>query len=508
MAGKRKKGPRSKKKSKILINAQAPEECRVALIENGKLEAFELESVGYEATKGNIYKGRIVNVETGLQAVFVDIGLNRNGYLPFEEIHPDYYGYAEDKTKISGLLKKGQDILVQVVKEETPLKGAYVTTYLSLPGRFLVLMPGNPHVGVSRKIEEEKERIRLKNILKQTKLPEGVGIIARTAAAKATKAEILKDLRYLSRLWKSLKKAAKSAPSPALLYRDRELTTRFLRDYLTTDVSEIIVDHKETYERIRSFLKIIAPRQVSTLTLYEKERPLFEKYGIENQIEQIFQPRVNLPSGGYIIIEPTEAMVSIDVNSGKNIKEKDLEDTALATNLEAAEEIARQLRLRDLGGIIVIDFIDMRSKANRSLVEKRLRQSLKKDKAKTEVARISRFGLLQLVRQKLKSPVKTLSYVKCPYCKGAGLIKSVESLSLLYLRLIGSKLASRQASKDLKDECQRLVLEVPPAVASYLLNKKRAELSRLEQTYKIFIQIEPKERLGAEEYYLYLAKEQ
>ena len=505
MAGKRKKGPRSKKKSKILINAQAPEECRVALVENGKLEAFELESVGYETTKGNIYKGSIVNVETGLQAVFVDIGLNRNGYIPFEEIHPDYYGYAEDKRNLAGLLKKGQDILVQVVKEETPLKGAYVTTYLSLPGRFLVLMPGNPHVGVSRKIEEEKERIRLKNILKQTKLPEGVGIIARTAAAKATKAEILKDLRYLSRLWNSLKKAAMSAPTPSLLYRDRELTTRFLRDYLTTDVSEIIVDHKETYERIRSFLKIIAPRQVSTLTFYHHERPLFEKYGIENQIEQIFQPRVDLPSGGYIIIEPTEAMVSIDVNSGKNIKEKDLEDTALATNLEAAEEIARQLRLRDLGGIIVIDFIDMKSKANRSLVEKRLRQSLKKDKAKTEVARISRFGLLQLVRQKLKSPVKALSYVKCPYCKGAGLIKSVESLSLLYLRLMGSKLASRHASKE---EVQRLVLEVPPAVASYLLNKKRAELLRLEETYQIFIQIEPKERLGAEEYYLYLAKEQ
>ncbi len=505
MANKKKKGTRSQKNSKILINAQAPEEYRVALIENGRLEAFELEGAGYETTKGNIYKGKIVNVETSLQAVFVDIGLNRNGYLPFEEIHPDYYGYAEDKNKIAKLLKKGQDILVQIVKEETPLKGAYVTTYLSLPGRFLVLMPGNPHVGVSRKIEDEKERQRLKNILKQTKLPEGVGIIARTAAYKATKAEILKDLRYLTRLWNSLKKSAKSAPSPSLLYRDRELTTRFLRDYLTGDVSEIIVDHKETYEKIKSFLKIIAPRQVSTLTLYQAERPLFEQYGVENQIEQVFQPRVDLPSGGYIIIEPTEAMVSIDVNSGKNIKEKDLEDTALATNLEAAEEIARQLRLRDLGGIIVIDFIDMKLKTNRHLVEKKLRQSLKKDKAKTEVARISRFGLLQLVRQKLKSPVKALSYVKCPCCKGAGLVKSVESLSVLYLRLIGSKLASRQSDKA---QGQRLVLEVPPAVSSYLLNKKRVELLRLEETYDIQIQVEPKDRLGAEDYYLYFAKEQ
>ncbi len=505
MAGKRKKSTKKAKNSKILINALAPEECRVALIENGRLEAFELEGRGYETTKGNIYKGKIVNVETSLQAVFVDIGLNRNGYLPFEEIHPDYYGYAEDKNKIAKLLKKGQDILVQVVKEETPLKGAYVTTYLSLPGRFLVLMPGNPHVGVSRKIEDEKERQRLKKILKQIKLPDGVGIIARTAAYRATKAEIQKDLRYLTRLWNSLKKSAKSAPSPSLLYRDRELTTRFLRDYLASDVSEIIVDHKDTFDKIRGFLKIIAPRQVSTLTLYQDERPLFERYGIENQIEQVFQPRVDLPSGGYIIIEPTEAMVSIDVNSGKNIKEKDLEDTALATNLEAAEEIARQLRLRDLGGIIVIDFIDMKGKANRSLVEKRLRQSLKKDKAKTEVARISRFGLLQLVRQKLKSPLKTLSYIKCPYCKGAGLIKSVESLAVLYLRLMGSKLSSRQASQE---EHQRLVLEVPPPVSSYLLNKKRAELLKLEEGYQISIQIEPKDRLAAEEFYLYLAKEQ
>ncbi len=505
MAGKKKRSSKSKGNCKILINALAPEECRVALVENGRLEAFELEGAGYETTKGNIYKGRIVNVETSLQAVFVDIGLNRNGYLPFEEIHPDYYGYAEDKNEISKLLKKGQDILVQVVKEETPLKGAYVTTYLSLPGRFLVLMPGNPHVGVSRKIEDEKERQRLKNILKQTKLPEGVGIIARTAAYKATKIEIQKDLRYLTRLWNSLKKSAKSAPNPSLLYRDRELATRFLRDYLTSDVSEIIVDHKEAYENIRAFLRIIAPRQVSSLSFYQNERPLFEYFGIENQIEQVFQPRVDLPSGGYIIIEPTEALVSIDVNSGKNIKEKDLEDTALATNLEAAEEIARQLRLRDLGGIIVIDFIDMKAKANRSLVERRLRQSLKKDKAKTEIARISRFGLLQLVRQKLKSPVKALSYVKCPYCKGAGLIKSVESLSALYLRRIGSKLASWHHSKD---DVQRLVLEVPPRVASYLLNKKRAELLRLEEMYAINIQVEPKDRLGAEESYLYFAKDQ
>ncbi len=503
MVAKKKKKKAAKRSARIIINAQAPEECRVALVEEGRLEAFELESLGYEKTKGNIYKGRINNVETGLQAVFVDIGLRRNGYLPFDEIHPEYYGYVDDKQKLPELLKKGQDILVQVVKEETALKGAYCTTYLSIPGRFLVLMPGNPQVGVSRKIEDEKERKRLKEILKKSKLPEGVGIIARTAAYKGTKTEIQKDLRYLSRLWNSLKKAVKSAKSPALIYEDRELATRFIRDYLTSEVSEIVVDDRDTYERVRSFLKIISPRYVSRVSHYKADEPIFEHYGIERQIEQIFQPRIDLPSGGYIVIEPTEALVSIDVNSGKNLKEKDLEDTALATNLEAAEEIARQLKLRDLGGLVVVDFIDMKSRANRLQVERMMRQCLKRDKAKTEVSRISRFGLLELVRQKLKSPVRALSYVKCPCCKGAGLVKSVESLAILYLRKLGSKLASEGSNK----EGQHIVLEVPPRVASYLLNKKRAEILKLEEDYSITIQVEPKDRLGAEEHYLYWVKD-
>jgi len=503
MVAKKKKKKAAKKTGRIIINAQAPEECRVALVENGRLEAFELESLGYEKTKGNIYKGTIKNLETSLQAVFVDIGLNRNGYLPFDEIHPEYYGYAENKSKLAEILKKGQDILVQVVKEETALKGAYCTTYLSIPGRFLVLMPGNPQVGVSRKIEDEKERKRLKEILKKSKLPEGVGIIARTAAYKGTKKEIEKDLRYLSRLWNSLKKTVKASKSPALIYEDRELATRFIRDYLTSEVSEIVVDHKQTFDRVRSFLKVISPRYVSKATFYQGDEPVFEHFGIESQIEQIFQSRIDLPSGGFIVIEPTEALVSIDVNSGKNLREKDLENTALATNLEAAEEIARQLKLRDLGGLVVVDFIDMKSRANRLQVERKIRQCLKKDKAKTEVLRISRFGLMELIRQKLKSPVQALSYVKCPCCKGAGLVKSVESLAILYLRKLGSMLAGKgQAS-----ESQHVVLEVPPQVASYLLNKKRAEMLKLEEDYSVTIQVEPKDRLGAEEHYLYWVKD-
>ncbi len=503
VAKKRRKKP-VKKPVRIIINAQAPEEIRVALVGDNKLDAFELESLGYEKTKGDIYKGRVKNIETGLQAVFIDIGLKRNGYLPFDEIHPDYYGYADNKSKLPELLKKGQDILVQVVKEETPLKGAYVTTYLSMPGRYLVLMPGSPQVGVSRKIEDEKERKRLKDILKKSKLPEGVGIIARTAAYKGTKAEIQKDLRYLSRLWNSIKNSVQSAKSPSLVYEDRELATRFIRDYLTSDVSEIVVDHRETYDRVRSFLKIVAPRYVSKATFYQGDEPVFEHFGIENQIEQIFQPRIDLPSGGFIVIEPTEALVSIDVNSGRNLKEKDLEDTALATNLEAADEIARQLKLRDLGGLVVVDFIDMKSRENRRKVERTIRQCLKKDKAKTEISRISRFGLLELVRQKLKSPVRALSYVKCPCCKGVGMVKSVESLAILYLRKLGSKLACRAESQR---DGPHMVLEVPPQVASYLVNRKRAELLRLEEDYSVTIQIEPKDRLGAEEHYLYWVKD-
>ncbi len=483
--------------SKIIINLEDPEECRIALLENGRLEAFDVENLFHTQTRGNLYKARLVNVEPSLQAAFVDIGLPRNAYLPLDEIHPEYYGYAENRKKIQELLKRGQELVVQIVKEETQIKGAAVTTYLSIPGRYLVLMPGTDHLGVSRKIEDEEERQRLKQILKGFKLPEGVGLIVRTASEGVPKREIQKDLRYLLRLWRALRKKVRTARAPCLIYQDRDLVTRFLRDHLTGEVKEIVADDQGVYEEIRSFLKIIAPRQVATVRLYQGADPIFTRFGVEEQIDQIYRPRVELPSGGYVIIEPTEALVSIDVNSGKYIKEKDLEETALKTNLEAAEVVARQLRLRDLGGIIVIDFIDMRMRSHRQQLEKKMRECLKKDKARTEVSRISRFGLMELVRQRIRSPVQLGTYHTCPTCNGQGVIRSVEALALMYLRRIKAWLAS-EGTSGIKGLC----LELPPKVATYLLNRKRNALCTLEERYKITIDVLTDTTLGLEEHRL------
>lgn len=499
----RKKGaakPAPKASRQILINMEAPDQCRVALLENGRLEAFDLETLAHSLSRGNIYKGRLTNIEPSLQAVFVEIGMSRNAYLPFDEIHPEYYGYAEDRDRLPDLLTKGQDLMVQVVKEPTPIKGVAVTTYLSIPGRYLVLMPGTEHVGVSRKIEDDTERIRLKEILKIATLPDTVGLIARTASEGVPKKEIQKDLKYLLRLWQDLRKKVRTTPAPCLVYRDRDVVTRFLRDYLTNDVQEILVDRQKTYDAIRAFLKLISPRHVATVHLHAQKEPIFSLFNLETQIDQIYESRVELPSGGSIFIEPTEALVAVDVNSGRNIREKDLEETALKTNLEAAEEIGRQLRLRDLGGLIVIDFIDMRSRAYRQDVERRLRESLKKDRARTEISRISRFGLLEMVRQKIRAPVQLGSYRSCPCCQGRGMVRSVESLGLAFLRHIRAGLASEQTSK-----VQQVLLQAPPPVASYLLNRKRSDLHRLEETFSVKIYVEASPRLGLEEHTLSLS---
>lgn len=499
---KKQTGQKNKKKKtgdcKIIINSEAPEECRIALIDKGKLEAFDIATQAHEQTRGNIYLGKIQNIEKSLEAVFVDIGRKKNAYLPFTEIHPDYTGNPENKKQAPQLLEKGQPLLVQIVKEETSMKGPFATTYLSIPGRYLVLMPGNTHVGVSRKIEDEQERKRLKEILKSCKVPEGVGLIARTVSAGIPKRDILKDLRYLVRLWNNLKGKVQSTKTPGVIYEDADVVTRFLRDQLTTDISEIVVDNEAVFNNIKAFLRIIAPRQVATVKLYKKDQPIFTAYGLEEQIEQVYTSMVHLPSGGHIVIEPTEAMISIDVNSGRNVNEKDIEDTALKNNLEAAEEIARQLRLRDLGGIIVIDFIDMRSRQNRTQVERRMRECLKKDRARTEVTRISRFGLLALVRQKIRAPVQTGSYIKCPCCNGRGLVKSVEAVSLSHMRKITSFLAKKKPKPG-----QTVRMEVPPPVASYLLNKKRYSLHTIETDFQTILEIEANPVLGVEDFKLY-----
>jgi len=475
--------------SKIIINVEPPEQCRIALIEEGRLEAFSLETLSHSHIRGNIYKGKLLNIEPSLQAVFVDIGLSKNAYLPFDEIHPDYYGYIEDKSKMPDLLKKGEELIVQVVKEQTPLKGAAVTTYLSIPSRYLVLMPGTEHIGISRKIEDEHERKRLKNILKGLELPNGIGLIVRTASQKVPKRDIQKDLRYLLRLWKELKKRARTLSAPALIYQDRDIVIRFLRDYMTSDIKEIIVDNHNTYSKIRNFLRLLSQRHLPDVKYYKEPEPIFNTYGLEEEIDQIFNPTVPLPSGGFIVIEPTEALVSIDVNSGKNIKEKDLEDTALKTNIEATKEIARQLRLRDLGGLIVIDFIDMKSASHRRQIIKQMRSVLKKDKARTEVGAISKFGLLEMVRQKIGSPVELANFTPCPYCKGRGIVVSVGTEALAILRKIKSIINNTQ------QPYEKIHVQAYPGVANYLLNSKRADLCELENKNNVKITIETDDQI-------------
>ncbi len=491
----------SKRKSKkpeqiILVNADQPEEIRVALVEDGRLEAFDVETVVREHTKGNIYKGRLVNIEPSLQAVFVDIGLSRNGYLPFKEIHPEYYGYAEavdrnGRSRLPELLEPGQELLVQIVKEETPTKGPSLTTYLSLPGRYVVLMPGNPSQGVSKKVTDEDKRKRLKDILLSCKLPEGVGVIMRTAAAEAAKKNILADLRYLLRLWREIKRQAASQQAPILLYKDQDVITRFLREHLSPGVKEILVDTEEALELVQKFLKLVAPRQSRLVRLFQEDRPIFSLFNLEDQIESIYQPVVSLPSGGTLFIEPTEALVAIDVNSGRFVKEKNLEETSFRTNLEAAEEIARQLRLRDLGGLVVIDFIAMRQSKHRSQVERRLRECLKKDRAKVTMTRFSKLGLIELARQKLQAPIQWGSHRPCPCCRGQGLIRTVEVLATAVLRRLRSRLAERKLAK--------LTLKAAPDLASYLLNRKRRELFALEEHYGTAIYVEPDLSLPPEE---------
>jgi len=481
-------GKTSPKVIKLLINRDEPEECRIALIEDGRVESFHVETIVHTQTKGNIYKGRITAVEPNLQAAFVDIGTEKNAFLPFSDIHPEYY-YKEvppdthwKDLNINSVIRKGQEVLVQIVKEVTGTKGANVTTYLSLPGRYLVLMPGSDSAGVSKKIESEAQRTRLKKLIKSLTLPEGIGYIIRTASEGITKKAIEDDFQYLLNLWQEIKNKGQTMPSPSLIYEERDVFSRFLRDHFTPDIQEILVDNKEAHEQVMKFLELLPPSQQKTKArLYEGSRPIFNQYQVEKQIEQIYQPSVGLPSGGSIVINPTEALVAIDVNSGRTSKDKSFEETIFLANMEAAEELARQLRLRDLGGLIVVDFIDMRDNRHIREVEKKVKESMKRDKAKVDISRISKFGLMQISRQKLASPIQLGSYRVCEHCQGRGLVQSVETLALVYLRRIQTGVVNRNV---VRAECH-----LPLEAAQYLLNKKRDELAELESRYKVVINI-------------------
>ena len=474
-------------KSKMLINAVEAEEFRIAVIKDGRLDGFHIETTATEQKTGNIYKGVVERIEPSLQACFVNFGSDKNGFLSVTDIHPEYYAAGPDGKKetsaprIEKILKKGQELLVQVTKEMQGHKGAQLTTYLSLASRHLVLMPGSKG-GISKKIEDEEERQRLKDIMGQFKLPEGVGYIVRTAALKQSKRDLSRDLNRLLRMWKNIKKNVQEASPLTLVHKEQDVCLRTLRDYFTSEIAEVLVDDKETLSKVKDYMKIISPRDQGRVKLFKEKRPIFAQYEIEKQIETIYRNRVPLKSGGSIVIDPTEALVAIDVNSGRWRTGKDVENTAFKTNIEAAEEIARQLRLRDMGGLVVIDFIDMRDKKHIREVEKVVRDKAKEDRAKISVSNISKFGLLELSRQRLRPSIESVSYQACAHCQGRGLVPSVETAAISFLRRIRMGL-SKKGILQVKG-----VLSAD--VAAYLQNRKRKELARMESRYGLEITLQ------------------
>ncbi len=473
---------------KMLVNATHHEENRVAIVEDGILTELDIEVAGYEPTKGNIYRAVVVRVESGLQAAFVDYGAERLGFLQIDEINytavkPEYQP-AEDgrRPRITDLLQRGQEILVQITKEERGTKGAALTTYLSLAGRYMVIMPGSQTRGVSRKAESDSQRKELKKAMSSLDMTENVGYIVRTAALNQTREELERDYRYLIRLYESITELDKKVKtSPALLYKESNLIIRSIRDYFTTDMDEVLIDDPQVFKEAKDFFQMVMPDHVKLVKLHQERRPIFSRYQIEEQIETLSRNKVQLPSGGSIVIDPTEALVAIDVNSGKMSSEQGVEATATKTNLEAAKEIGRQLRLRDLGGLVVIDFIDMRDRKHMREVEKEVKKSLENDKARVSVGRISQFGLLEMSRQRLKATLATGSYLPCPHCDGAGRLKSPESQAVSLLRKIHASAAKGQVS--------RIDAQLPRDVAAYLLNHKREELVTMERDHHLQIHI-------------------
>jgi ribonuclease E len=476
---------------KMLINASHLEECRVAVVCDGVLEELDVQVKAREATLGNIYKAVASRIEPSLQAVFVDYGGSRNGFLSINDVHPSYFPESFEGTRrrprIQDVFKKDDHVLVQVNKEERDSKGASLTTNISLAGRYLVLMPGTDLYGVSRKIEDEKERQKLKEIVTQFKLPENMGFIIRTAGMGRTKAELSRDLEYLLKLWQSIEKNVSEAQAPVLLYKEHDIVIRAIREHFSPDISEILVDDKEVHNKVRDFFHQVMPRYENLVKLYLEKRPLFNKYQLEEQVEQVYRRKIRLKSGGHILIDPTEAMVTVDVNSGSATKEKGIEDTAFRVNMEAVPEIARQLRLRDLGGIIVIDFIDMFQKNHKQEVEKEMKAVLREDRAKTKMLRISALGLLELTRQRLKSVLGTGEYLECPLCDGQGKIRSPETSALSVYRRIKSLM--------IRSEVSEVRATVPAKVAEYLLNNMRAQLVEMENQHRSRVTILGKQSL-------------
>lgn len=471
---------------RMLINATQEEELRVALVDGQNLIDLDIELPSRQQKKSNIYKGRITRVEPSLEAAFVDFGAERHGFLPLKEVSRSYFRsepQAGSKIHIKEVLREGQEVVVQVDKEERGTKGAALTTFISLAGRFLVLMPNNPRAGgVSRRIEGD-DRAELRDILRDLAIPDGAGIIVRTAGVGRNRDELQWDLDYLLNVWHAIEKASEERPGPFLIYQESNAIIRALRDNLSNDVGEILIDGEDIYREAHDFISRVMPHNAQRLKHYQDDIPLFTRFQIESQIESAFARDVRLPSGGSVVIDHTEALVSIDINSARATKGQDIEETALNTNLEAATEIARQFRLRDIGGLVVIDFIDMSSNRNQREVENRLRDAVQADRARIQIGRISRFGLLEMSRQRLRPSLGESTNVVCPRCGGQGSIRDVESMALAILRIIGEEAR--------KDGTARVVAQLPVDVSTYLLNEKREWVTTIEQRHDVSIVLVP-----------------
>ena len=519
-------------KKEMLVNALQPEESRIAIVEDGVLEELYTERNSLENFVGNIYKGRVVNIEPSIQAAFVDFGVGRNGFLHVSDVEYQYYKHLVDgpprdngdddgpgngghggggrgkpgqrrpggrgfnersvrnKPPIQEIFKRGSEVLVQVIKEGIGTKGPTLSTYISIPGRYLVLMPGLQRVGVSRKIGDEDLRRKLRHALEELKPPEGLGFIIRTAGIDRAKADLQRDLNYLLRLWRVIVRRIKKTRAPVDIYQESDMVIRTIRDIYSNEVDSIWIDEPQTFERAREFLKVVMPKHANTIKLYEGKEPLFQKYKLDEEIAKIHQRRVPLPGGGSIVIDQTEALVAIDVNSGNFRADDNAEETAYQVNLKAAAEICRQLRLRDMGGVIVNDFIDMREERHRRGVERAVRDAIARDRARTKVLRISPFGLIEMTRQRIRPSLRRSMYEDCPCCTGTGLVKTAETVAIEVVRLLMSMAT--------KDGIAKITVEVHERVANYINNRKRRDLIQFEEGANIAIVVQARSDVSPE----------
>lgn len=479
---------------RMLINATQSEEVRIALVDGQKLYDLDVETPHHQKKKANIYKGTITRIEPSLEAAFVDYGAERHGFLPFKEIAEEYYpdNKGNGRLSIKDILKEGQEVIVQVQKEERGNKGAALTTQITLAGPYVVMMPNNPKAGgISRRIEGE-DRSETRDALQDLNMPEGMGLIIRTAGVGKSTEELQWGVNYLVQLWEAIQKASKEKSAPFLIHQESDIVILAIRDYLRQDIGEIIIDDMETFHKARDFVQHVMPHQVYKVKPYQDTIPLFTRFQVESQIETAYTREVTLPSGGAIVIDITEALTSIDINSSRSTKGGDIEETAYHTNLEAACEIARQLRLRDIGGLVVIDFIDMHSNRHQRDVENKMREAVKSDRARVQIGKISRFGLLEMSRQRLRPSIEESTQMVCPRCNGVGVIRGVQSLALSILRLL--------EEEAMKENTRRVTVQLPVDVATFLLNEKRHQIINIEDRHNLHVLIVPNEHLDTPDY--------